>query len=332
MSGSFSEMPSPSNAKAVTARAADWLQRRDFWDWTDADQVALDAWLAESWAHRVAYYRLEAAWSRTNRLAALRGHRRDGAEVGASEKAGRFLLRAVRACAVVALIGAAYALYVWQPQAKTYSTGIGERETLALSDGSQIELNTNTSLRILANGLQRQVWLDKGEAYFEITHDPMRPFTVWTSNRRVTDIGTKFDVRQDPNRLELAVVEGEVGVSAASGPQSDQSLRLSSGDLLVATAHVMSVVKASPQAMSAGISWRRGMLVFEDVPLAKVVEEFNRYGTEKLVVADEAAARTHVSATFPINGVEDFVQLAHRVLGLHVEHHDGEIIISHARQ
>ena len=151
-------------------RAADWLQRREFWNWSEADQAALDAWLDESLAHRVAYHRLEAAWQRTDRLAALRGYRHE--EI-ASGDAGRLFLRAAAAFIAVAVIGAAAAIYTWQPKAKSYSTATGERETLSLSDGSQIELNTNTSLRArMTTGAERQVWLDKGEAYFQVKHDP----------------------------------------------------------------------------------------------------------------------------------------------------------------
>ena len=315
------------SAKDINARAADWLQRREFWNWSDEDQASLDAWLEESWAHRVAYHRLETAWSRTSRLAALRGFRA-GEEEGAARGAGRFFLRTAAAAALFAVIGGASALYIWQPKPKSYSTATGERETLSLSDGSQIQLNTNTRLRILATGAERQVWLDQGEAYFEVTHDPKRPFTVWAGNKRVIDIGTKFVVRKESTKLELSVIDGRVGVTGASDPHPEDGLRLSKGDVLVATANSTSVRKASAKALASDFSWRRGMLVFDDMPVSRVIAEFNRYSSEKLVVADQAAARTRVSATFPVNGVEDFVRLAHRVLGLKVERKDGETVIS----
>lgn len=315
------------SAKDINARAADWLQRREFWNWSREDQAALDAWLEESWAHRVAYHRLETAWGRTGRLAALRGFPH-GNEESAAHGARPFLFRIAAAAALFAVIGGASAFYVWQPKPKTYATATGERETLSLSDGTQIELNTNTRLRILATGAERQVWLERGEAYFEVTHDPRRPFTVWAGNKRVVDIGTKFVVRKEPAKLELSVIDGRVGVTGASDPHPEDGLRLSKGDVLVATANSTSVRKASAKTMAADFSWRKGMLEFDDVAVSQVVAEFNRYSSEKLVVADEAAARTRVSATFPVNGVEDFVRLAHRVLGLKVERKDGETVIS----
>ena len=71
MSHSHDQMSGLMDARAVEARAANWLQRRQFWDWSDSDQAALDQWLAESEVHLVTYLRLEAAWSRTERLVAL---------------------------------------------------------------------------------------------------------------------------------------------------------------------------------------------------------------------------------------------------------------------
>src|SRR6185437_5563394 len=182
----------------------------------------------ESWAHRVAYHRLETAWSRTGRLAALRGFRAEEGE-SAQSGAGRFLFRIAAAVAFLAVIGGASAFYIWQPKPRTYATATGERETLSLSDGTQIELNTDTRLRILATGAERQVWLEKGEAYFEVTHDPRRPFTVWAGNKRVIDIGTKFVMRKEAAKLELSVIEGRVGVTGASDPHPEDGLRLSKG-------------------------------------------------------------------------------------------------------
>ena len=52
---------------------SDWIERRDRGDWDSASQSQFDAWLARSLENRIAYWRLEAAWDRTERLAALRG-------------------------------------------------------------------------------------------------------------------------------------------------------------------------------------------------------------------------------------------------------------------
>ncbi len=106
-------------------------------------------------------------------------------------------LKIAAALAVISLAGTGAFTLFQGPKAQTYSTTIGGRETLTLDDGSQIELNTNTSVRVAYGANQRNVWLDKGEAYFRITHDPAHPFMVTLGDKRVTDLGTKFLIRRD---------------------------------------------------------------------------------------------------------------------------------------
>lgn len=327
MSGAL-DKNSASVAADISAQAADWLQRRDFWAWSDDDQAALDAWLEESWAHRVAYHRLEAAWRKTDRLVALRRPFPPKETRASGEKIIPFMIRSAAACAFAGLIGLTY-FHSPSPQGKTYSTNIGGHETVVLADGTQIELNTATAIRVVDEADRRQVWLDKGEAYFSVKHNPSRPFVVWTAGRQVTDIGTKFNVRQDTSRLEVAVMEGQVSVGGTASAPS-QALILSKGDILVATAQSMSVLKKPEQKISKDLGWRRGMLVFDDVPLSRVIGELNRYSTRRLVAADDATGRVRVSATLPTTGVNDFVQLTKGVLGLRVAQQGNDTVISQA--
>src|SRR5262249_28540406 len=87
------QIAAPSRAMEIEAQAAMWLRRKAFWDWTAAEQAELDAWLGEASAHRVAFWRLNAALARTERLSALRS-----AEAEAqAKKQNRFLPFVLRA-------------------------------------------------------------------------------------------------------------------------------------------------------------------------------------------------------------------------------------------
>src|SRR6185437_10529239 len=94
-----------------------------------------------------------------------------------------------------------------EPQYTAYATAIGGQKTLALADGTRIELNTDTQVRLL-NGDHRKVWLDKGEAYFQVHHDAAHPFEVMSGNLKVTDLGTAFFVKRHAADTEVALVEG----------------------------------------------------------------------------------------------------------------------------
>ena len=98
----------------------------------------------------------------------------------------------------------------FKDEGTTYSTGLGERKTLTFVDGSQIELNTDTVLRASFENGSRNVWLDKGEAYFRIKHDAAHPFAVEAAHQRITDLGTEFSVQSNAGRLKIAVLKGRV--------------------------------------------------------------------------------------------------------------------------
>lgn len=313
------------SAAEIRTRAAEWLERRECEGWSEADQNVLDAWLAASPANLVAYLRVYDIWERADRLTALRGS-------PPAERAAWFATdvfkRTVAVLVAVALLGAAAAFYLSRPREQVYATAIGEHRTIALADGSQIELNTNSVLRVLNNGAQRQAWLDKGEAYFQIKHDAAHPFTVMAAGHRLTDLGTEFLVREGEGRLEVALMKGKVRLDAADAWMQPHSALLAPGDVAIATADAMSVARKSTLAIANELGWRRGVLVFKYATLADAASEFNRYNREKLVVADNAAARLTIVGTFRANDVGAFTGLAQEIFKVRVENRGDEIVIS----
>ena len=306
----------------INAQAAAWIECRDRDGWNDADQAELEAWLAQTPAHRAAFWRLEAAWADTNRLTAFRPALRREPRPAFS----RLVFKSVAALALLAICGAATATYVLTPDWKTYSTTIGGREILTLGDGTRIELNTDSVVRVAQGTHARKVWLDKGEAYFEVTHDATRPFTVTVGNRRITDLGTKFLVRRDDDRLKVAVLDGKVRLEEKNSAASPAIL--TEGDVVVAVRDRFIRSRAPSAAIESDLGWRNGVLVFDNRTLADVVAEFNRYNTRKLIVADRKAAQTRIAGTFRADNIEAFANTAHRVLGLKVEKRGADIAIA----
>lgn len=322
---SEAEQATETGVMAIEAQAAAWLRRRHFWNWSESDQAQLDAWLVESTTHEVAFVRLEAAWSRTERLAALRLHETEP-KAEAPQRNLRPAMRTVAALAIVGVLGAAVAFFAAGPRGTSYATAVGGHRTIALTDGSMVELNTDTVLRVAAD--RRLAWLDKGEAYFKIRHDAATPFVLMVGEHRVTDLGTEFLVRNDAQHFEVALVEGRARLESTSDGEPARAVLLTPGDVAVSTAHAMSVRKKPPEDFATELGWRRGVLVFDHTSLADAAAEFNRYNRVKLIVADAGAARRTIMGTFRANNIEDFTGLARDVLGLHVEKRPGEIVIS----
>ncbi len=312
-------------AMQIEAQAAAFLRRRLHGEWAQSDQAALETWLEASDEHCVAYWRLEAAWDKAQRLSAT--HKPVASEAPPKRRLAPTVLKIAAVFIVAAVLGVAGSRYAFEPHDRTFSTGIGGHETVSFADGSKIELNTNTHLRARMTTDQRIVWLDKGEAYFSIRHDPTHPFIVMVGNHRVTDLGTKFVVRRDSDRLKVAVVQGRVTFDTPDAQASSQVAVLRPGDVATATAKTISLSKESTEELESQLGWRRGVLVFYDTPLAQAAAEFNRYNRTKIVVA-ASAAHVPVVGTFPVGDVEDFTRLAHMALGLTVERRGTETVIS----
>jgi transmembrane sensor len=309
----------------VRMQAATWLQRRQFWNWSDADQAELDHWLAESASHQIAYMRVKAVWGRTERLTALRQSTKPPYENGSRSGGSRFI-RGVAAIVAILLVGFIGARYLTGVRQSTWTTAVGGRRVLSLLDGSKIELNTNTVLRIASD--QRAAWLDQGEAYFQIKHDGAHPFVVTVSGRRVVDMGTKFLIKDNGNELEVALVEGRARIEPAKGQADAQNTILAPGDVATATGNSLAIVKKPTRVLANELSWRRDLLVFDNATLGEVATELNRYNREKFVIADSGIARRKIDASIPTHGVQAFKRVARDFLGLRVEDRGQEIIVS----
>lgn len=310
----------PVNAMDVEAKAAEWLERLDRGDWGEADQTELNSWL-ENPAHRIAYLRLHAAWDYANRLAGLK---RAPAETSSRKFSNFLVLQIAAALVFFTILGVFAAQFLQKPSERIYRTAIGGRELVSFADGTKIELNTNTVLRTRMTSSERTIWLDTGEAYFQVKHDQAHPFTVIAGNRRITDLGTDFLVRRDDARLEVAVMHGSVRYAGAR-----QAALLLPGDVVTASGNAMSKTRVPVRKLLSRLGWRRGVLIFDNTTLADAAEEFNRYNHEKLVVTDPAAAALTIGGNFPAQDVSAFTDVAQDVLGLRVERHGDEIVISH---
>lgn len=313
------------SARDVREQAADWLLRAVSPDWTSDDQTQLNAWLGASEFHRASYWRLEAAWQEAARLAALRPAHRGTAALR------RLLnLNVLKAAAAVVLVGvgatAAYHKFM-TPNVSTYATAVGGHRTLTLPDGTVIELNTDTVVSIANDLSQRRVWLAKGEALFEVKHDPRHPFTVIAGDHKVTDLGTKFVVRQSGNRVEVALIECRAQFESIGG-SAPRSTELAPGEVAVATGNSMSVTRLPAKQVSDELAWRQGLLVFDGTTLADAVAEFNRYNTDKIIIRDPSLLRLRVNGTFPVHARHDFAEVARAVFGLRAQDKDSEILIS----
>lgn len=192
------------------------------------------------------------------------------------------------------------------------STAFGETETLTLEDGSSLTLNTETLLSVTLGADARTVSLSSGEVFADVAHEPARPFRVLAGDMAVEALGTAFNVRYLEGGLRVDVREGVVLVGAGDpveraayeGALQTGPVRLEDGRVLLAAGQWMALDAGSAEPRLGRIdlanvaAWKEGRLVFQNVALADVAAEFNRYNRTRLVITDDDLAAERVSAVF----------------------------------
>ncbi|WP_374525030.1 FecR domain-containing protein [Sphingopyxis sp.] len=312
-----------SRAEETADTAAAWIIRRENGDWSDEDQAALDAWLAASDGNKAAYWRLKHSWKEADRIGALG----IAAVPTAPRKAlARYGMPVALAASLVAAFWIGAIPFLSEPSApklvaSTYKAGIGERKDVALADGSHVELNTRSVIRAASTSGHRDIWLDEGEAYFEVKHDPRRPFVVHAGARTVTVLGTKFSVRRDGGDVSVSVLEGRVRIdeNPAKDGRPASTTTITGGMSAISEGRSTLVTQRSEERVESALAWRDGMLSFDRTTLADAAAEFNRYHRRPVIVTDPGAAGIRIGGTFQASNVEAFARLLRDAYGLHVE-------------
>ncbi|MBU1375659.1 MAG: FecR domain-containing protein [Alphaproteobacteria bacterium] len=297
--------------------AADWFMRSRASGWGPRDAAELDAWLAADPRHRGCFDDVAEAWQASAAAAASPGIRALRADALAARpvRAGPapwMRLAAGLALVVVLLAGGLGAFHVFNapPEVQVYRTGIGERATVTLADGSQATLNTASTLAVEYTRSRRGLRLLAGEAWFDVAKNPKRPFVVVAGRHSVTATGTSFDVRLDPDRLGVAVSEGRVLVAV---DDRTPLAAVTAGQRAEVRGAAVLVAQAGPISGD----WRGGRLQFDTVTLAEASAEMNRYRRVPIVLDDAAAGRLRISGVFDAGDGSSFIEalpLTHAVV------------------
>lgn len=328
----------------VEAEAVQWLARQESSTWSETEAAQFRTWLNASIDHRIEYLRIESTWKRTVKLKALgagvtrgtvpeRGAWGDtryleGAptlsnNIGSgAARAGKRRVRFAALAASVLLAGLVGAL--WLPSGKRYTTQVGAVETVSLSDGSQVTLNTNTSIHVALNENSRGIELKKGEAYFDVAKDPARAFIVTAGRHTITAVGTAFSVRRLGDDVRVTVMEGKVRLDG--GTEHESSL-LAAGATAMATKIAVRVTRAPAPQIEKALSWRSGYISFDDVPLEQAVAEFNRYTEKRMVIDDPAIAPLRVGGNFRIGNTQAFLWMLQNGFPIAAEQREAAIVL-----
>lgn len=192
------------------------------------------------------------------------------------------------------------------------ATLAGEQRHLAMADGTQITLNTRSAVDTTTDGEFRGARLRRGEAYFEVAHDPDRPFIVRAGDASIRVLGTRFNVRiDDAGRTVVSVVQGHVRVSSTKDPARV-------ADLLVGQEAVVAGGTVRKQAADLFVveAWRQGQAIFLRAPLEQAIAELNRYRDHSIYIFNRDLADDRITGVFPTGDPRRAARMIETTLGV----------------
>ena len=158
---------------------------------------------------------------------------------------------------------------------------------------------------------------------------------VQAGNRRITALGTAFDVRLSATAVAVTLIEGRVTVETTAmavvggtpQPREAPPAILLPGEQLLATATPGTIPVVRKADIRRATSWREGMLLFEGETLAQAIAEVNRYGGRRIEIGDPALADLQISGAFKTGQPEAFIDTLSWYLPIRVVEADGQRII-----
>ncbi|TPV61822.1 DUF4974 domain-containing protein [Aestuariibacter sp. GS-14] len=310
--------------ETIQAKACEWVAAIDR-GISAEETVQLQHWLAANPSNQKMLFDMASLWDDMSVMHALQGlvtyQPRKKVRTASSRK-----WLAAAALIAVSVTGALSwnMLPSIQPEEAVASvsqdsaTNVGEQKTVLLADGSKVFLNTDSQIRVNFFPGFRQIELLKGEAHFDVAHDPARPFTVFAGDSSVTAVGTAFNMEYTQGKaFELVVTEGKVRVSQQTVSDATTSAQRNRAPLPIELEGVMvfageqALINKSVSARTAltqseiaqSLAWQDGQIVFTGQELTKALDEISRYTRVKFVIDDKRIVDTRIAGYFRVGDI-----------------------------
>lgn len=330
----MSAMSSPDPESLLQRQAEAWWVRLHSGRATRADADAFREWATHSTAHAQAWREVMRTWSALDPLLAEEAVRQ-------ASRAGAFSWRGLSAALTLqspgrrAFLGGAVAasvaagvmavdppLGLWPSVGDLtadYRTATGEQRQVALAQGISVRMNTQTFInRIGADASPRGVVLVAGEA--EIVANGASDFLVETGGGRLMARAARFNIRHTGPQVCVTCLDGRVTVSVNGEQRSLEAGRQVTYD----RAGLQEVVRADEASVS---TWRTGVLSFDRMPLAEVIEEINRYRPGKVFLRNEELGRTLVRMQLNLRSIDNAPVMIRELYGARMRSLPGGIVV-----
>ena len=328
------------SVEIIEEEASAWLVVFGRESVSDQEKADFEHWLERSERHRITFNELAMLWGEMAVLKELDDIAESSAEfIDARsplwQRKGLMSLAASFFVAVfisgVFYFNNGYGLN----QQASYVTAMGEQRSIHLSDGTIIQLNTNSQIEVRYSKTVRSIYLRQGEGFFEVAKNKSRPFKVYAGEGVVRAVGTAFSVRlMAEQEVEVIVEEGRVAlsrqaldsiVSLIESPPSNESqdrppiAELTAGQSAVFAQKIQTLEHMPATEINRKLAWRQGMLAYAGDPLSSVVDDVSRYTNIKIEITDPALRGMQVAGHFRVGEVEALFDSLELTFGLRVE-------------
>ncbi|RKR83380.1 FecR family protein [Mucilaginibacter gracilis] len=192
-----------------------------------------------------------------------------------------------------------------------YQTRKGERVLLTMPDSSKIWLNSATRFRYPAafNAKTREVFLDSGEAFFEVRHKAQQPFIVHSGNLDTRVLGTSFNISNDPDGHQFAVSvnTGRVSVMRIDRKQR-QVLALLSPDQGLVLNTLTGKYKTRATGMLMQNAWKDNMLLFKDAGFGEIKRKLENWYGLTVILQRPAGGNCLFTARFKNKSISEVLR------------------------
>lgn len=312
---------------AITDAAAHWCMRLHASDCTAQERLAFDQWRDAHPLHAVEYEAMLDIWEVAGDLP------RPDAIVPAVRIKPATPWRTVGIAAAVCALALPLAAYSgwnlgWLPDAYQHFEAGDTVRQVTLSDGSRVELNLGSELTFSNYKDHRRVTLDKGEAFFSVSHDTAHPFIVRAADGRIRVTGTQFNVWMYEDQVRVNLIEGSVLVTSNDDLPGD-GLRL--GPAMQARYKHGDFTPQISQtyANDNSLAWRSGKLVLDDLALSDALPLINRYLDKPLMLADNSTGSIRLGGIYNIKELNSLVASLPKVLPVYLTRNkDGNPVLN----
>ncbi|WP_421852238.1 FecR family protein [Novosphingobium sp.] len=284
--------------------AAEWVARMDSGNWSEADEAALQAWLAADPRRHGLLLQTQAAWLLPDAL-----HEPESVEAPppANDTRGKWMRRGVLGGMVAASAAALVTLRVGFSRDAEFVTRVGEIRRVPLDDGSIMTINSGSEIKVNLSRRAREIELLHGEAWFDVAKDAERPFIVASGPVRARAVGTAFSVRKREEGVEVLVTEGVV--ETWSDQDASRRLTVVAGERAVIRERTLVHYREGDTTpVDRALAWRNGMIDLNGTTLREAADEFNRYNQRQIVIADPEIAGEQFDGLFKLDDPEGFAQ------------------------